>query len=216
MGKQRVVVVAGGELTIRDVKRIHPSDDWIIAADGGAAKLIKHGVWPNVLVGDMDTLQNEDWEILNQKELEIDRLPVEKDVTDTHYACEKALQYSPNEVVLLGVWGGARIDHAIANLGLLEWFLDQGIDAVIYANNNRIRLLKGPATIKLKKENFKYLSLLPVSEKVTGIDTIGLKYTLKNGSLQRGYTRGISNEWAHEQGIIRIRQGKLIVIESSD
>lgn len=213
---RRVVIVAGGEIQATDLKQIDPKHDWIIAADGGAANLIQYKIWPNLLVGDMDTLQKEELEIYIQRDMDMDRLPVEKDVTDTHYACEKALQYQPKEVVLLGVWGGARIDHALANIGLLEWFVDRNIPAMIIAGSNRIRMLKGPTKVELKKEHFHYLSLLPVSEKVTGIDTVGLKYTLKNDFLKRGLTRGMSNEWMDEQAVIRIQQGKLLIIETSD
>lgn len=214
--KRRVVIVAGGDFNATDAAKILPEHDVIIAADGGAAKLIQYDIWPDVLVGDMDTLKETEWNKLKQKKFRIDRLPVEKDVTDTHYACELALANQPKEVALFGVWGGARMDHALANVGLLEWFCERGVDAKIYAGTNRVRLLEGPAKTVLPKENFHFLSLLPLSSKVEGIDTIGLKYTLKNGVLKRGLTRGISNEWVEDEAIVHIRQGKLLIVETSD
>lgn len=214
--KRRVVIVAGGEFHSTDAKRINPRDDFIIASDGGARALIEHEIWPHLLVGDMDTLEHEKIEQLKQKKIKIEYLPSEKNVTDTHYACEKALTYQPDEVALLGVWGGARMDHALANIGLLEWLGEQGAEAVIYAGTNRVQMMKGPAKVVLEKGSFQYLSLLPISDKVEGIDTVGLKYTLKNGCLKRGFTRGISNELVSEQAIIRIQKGKVLLIESSD
>lgn len=214
--KRRVVIVAGGELYATDVKQIHPEEDWIIASDGGARKIIRHGIWPHLLVGDMDTLQKEELEPIKQKNIPIEYLPTEKDVTDTHYACEKALAYQPDEVALFGVWGGARMDHALANIGLLEWLDEQGTKAVIYAGTNRAQMIKGPEKVVVTKGSFQYLSLLPISAKVEGIDMVGVKYTLKNGSLQRGLTRGISNELVSEQAIITIQEGKVLLIESSD
>lgn len=214
--KKRVVIVSGGELHSDDIQRINREHDWIIAADGGARKLMAYGIWPNLLVGDMDTLGNEELKLLEKKKITIERLPSEKDVTDTHYACEKALTYQPDEVVLFGVWGGARMDHAIANIGLLEWIEERGTKAIIYAGSNRVRMVQGPTRVVLKKESFQYLSLLPISEKVVGIDTVGLKYTLKDGSLKRGLTRGVSNELIAERAEIQIRQGKVLLIEASD
>lgn len=212
----RVVIVSGGELTSKDIKRVRHQTDWIIAADGGAQQLLAYGIKPHVLVGDFDTLAQEQVEQLQQQHVEIVRLPTQKDMTDTHYACEKALTYKPNELILLGVWGGARMDHAIANLGLLEWLQEQGVQATIYAGTNRLRLLQGPAKVTIQKNDYHYISLLPISKQVSGIYTRGLQYTLHNGTLTRGLTRGISNELAAEKASIQLESGMVLLIETSD
>lgn len=216
MSKKRVVIVAGGDLDPKDMERVNPDTDWIIGVDGGAKYLLEQGIDPDCLVGDFDTLDASFMEQLSKKRVQMRRLPVEKDQTDTHYACEIALLHQPEELILLGVWGGARVDHALANISLLEWLLDQEVKAVIYSGTNRIRMIQGPFVTEIQKSEYDYLSLLPVTKQVRGIYTKGLKYTLTNGTLIRGTTLGISNELIDEKGIIQMEKGKMLLIESSD
>lgn len=216
MKRKRVVIVAGGDFHSMDAKRINPMSDLIVAADGGAQRLASHGIWPHLLVGDLDSLKQEQVNVISQKIEKIERIPKEKDVTDTHYACQKALLYNPSEIALFGVWGGARIDHALANIGLLEWLSDREAKAIIYSGTNRIQMVKGPTKVLLEKSNYQYISLLPISKKVKGIDTQGLKYTLENGELRRGFTLGMSNEIIAEPAMIHIQSGKALLIETSD
>lgn len=216
MKNSRVVIVAGGELNSKDLARVNPKSDWIIGVDGGAKHLLERGIDPNCLVGDLDSLDPSFVEQLSQKQIQMKRLPIEKDQTDTHYACEVALLQQPEELILLGMWGGARVDHALANIGLLEWLLDHQVSAVIYSGTNRIRMIQGPSVTEISKGEYEYLSLLPVTQQVRGIYTEGLKYTLTNGTLTRGFTLGISNEIIDPQAVIRIKEGKILLMESSD
>ena len=86
---------------------------------------------------------------------------VEKDVTDTHYACEKALHIFAQTKWFCLVFGeahGSIMQSPIWDCWNGFWI--RGSKAVIYANNNRVRLFKGPATIELKKENFQVSFLI--------------------------------------------------------
>lgn len=56
------------------------------------------------------------------------------------------------------------------------------------------------------------LSLIPLSEKVEGIFLEGLKYPLKNETLYRNLTRGISNEFIEYKAKIKIYSGTLLLI----
>ena len=74
-------------------------------------------------------------------------------------------------------------------------------------------------TLTIKKSNNKekeFISLIPYTEKVTGITLTGFKYPLKNETLTLGISRGISNELLEEEGKIKISQGILMVIRSRD
>jgi thiamine pyrophosphokinase len=216
MRYKRTVIVAGGDLPARDIERIDPLRDWLIAVDGGAVELLAHGLRPHVLVGDMDTLPAAQLAKLTALHVVIERLPQEKDVTDTHYACEVALRYPERELILLGGWGGPRVDHALGNVALLEWLLEQGMQATMYAASSRLTLWQGPAEVRIAKDEYQYLSLLPLSEQVHGMNTHGLKYTLRNETLTRGLTRGLSNEWLAKQALLQIERGKVLLVESDD
>ena len=61
-----------------------------------------------------------------------------------------------------------------------------------------------------------FISLIPYTEKVTGITLTGFYYPLEDAELTLGISLGISNELVDEIGIIQIGRGNLLVIESRD
>ncbi len=216
MAKNRVAVIAGGDLTNTELDFIHPETDFIITADAGAMLLEKAGIVPDLAVGDFDTAGISYMERLQKKGVKVRSLPEEKAVTDMHFALSCAVQQKPKEILILGALGGARIDHTLANVGLLEWLGEQGIKAVIVHQTNRLRLMTGPGKTIFSAIDFKYVSLIPVSKTVSGIRTDGFKYKLANEVLYRGDTRGISNELVKVPAVVTIQDGNCLVVESRD
>ncbi|SHE60627.1 thiamine pyrophosphokinase [Seinonella peptonophila] len=211
--KKRIVIVAGGELSSIDVKRIQ-SDDKIIAVDGGAESLLQEGIIPTEVVGDFDTLSLTDQQKLKELEVSMVILPSEKDMSDTQYAIEIACDQS-DELLLLGLWGGPRIDHALANLYLLEMVAARGCHAIMYHNHNRIQLCQGPTKLTFLRNQFHYLSLIPISPELKGVTNQGLKYPLKDATLYRSDSRGISNEWVDDVAGVEWTSGTCLIIESA-
>ncbi len=64
--------------------------------------------------------------------------------------------------------------------------------------------------------NKKYISLIPLTERVENINLKGFKYELKNGVLEIGTSLGISNEIIGNQATIEFDKGILIMINSKD
>jgi len=62
----------------------------------------------------------------------------------------------------------------------------------------------------------KYLSLVPFSEKVTGVTLRGLKYLLSDFTMGGFNSLGISNEIVDEEASIDFAEGQLLLIESKD
>ena len=72
-----------------------------IGVDHGVEILLKQGIKPVFAIGDFDSIENEN--VLS--ELDIERLPTRKDVTDTHAALEYALENGYDEVDIYGCDG---------------------------------------------------------------------------------------------------------------
>ena len=60
------------------------------------------------------------------------------------------------------------------------------------------------------------MSLLPLTEAVTGITLTGFLYPLHEATVEIGQSIGISNKLLENEGLIKIRSGLLLVIESRD
>ncbi len=108
------------------------------------------------------------------------------------------------------------MDHMIGNIHLLFPCLQKGIEAYILDSKNRIYLIDGER--KFYKENLwgKYISFLPLTEKVKGITLTGFKYPLFEKDIEIGSSLCISNELAEEVGTVTFADGVLIVVESHD
>lgn len=216
MKKNRIVVVAGGEISPSDLKQLTQRDR-IFGVDGGILTLLEHGITPDCAVGDFDTAGPETLAFLKSREIPIENLPVAKDMTDTQFALEKALHEQPKEILILGALGGARFDHALANLFLLEKATAAGVPCTLLHRNNRIRLMTGEeGEMVLQSGGYQYISLLALTDQVEGVTLTGFRYPLQNTVLTRSNPLGISNELLTKAARIRIQAGKLLIIESRD
>jgi len=187
--------------------------DLVIAVDGGASHLIRANLMPHIAVGDFDSIDPKDLEILKSSNIELISCPVKKDFTDMELASDIAIDRNPSEVLLVCATG-SRLDHSIGNILHLNVFLEKGIKASIEDENNRIYLVRDSITLK-KQENYK-VSLLPVTSAVEGITTKGLYYPLNDQSMKFGSCLGVSNEFCEDTAEITIRKGLLLVLLSRD
>ncbi|MBS7530354.1 thiamine diphosphokinase [Hazenella sp. IB182353] len=215
MKHERVIVVTGGEVTPACIQEI-TTTDFVIGVDGGAQTCLDFGIIPHLAVGDFDTAGEASLKELKRHKCVIESLNQAKNVTDTHYALTKVVEMHPSSCLLLGALGGTRYDHLLANLGLLEGMEEAGIATTILHPNNRIRLLSGPGAFTFTRSKYVYFSIQPITPKVEGLTTKGLRYPLIDECLYRGETRGVSNEWLSDVAQVILKSGKCFIIESKD
>lgn len=210
----KCMIIANGDLDPAWLSRTLFNDtDYIICADGGAKHLRRLGISPNVVLGDMDSISADDERFFKSKNVRFERFPPKKDDTDTALATDLALSLKPDEITYLGVTG-SRLDHTLANIGLLLKGLNAGVTVKIINENNEIHLIN--RAIEISGHPGDTLSILPLSETVEGICLEGLEYPLRNATLHLGTTQGISNVFIGSQASISITAGLLLVIKSSD
>jgi thiamine pyrophosphokinase len=147
---------------IRSFFKFEP-DDYIIAVDHAVVAAYKQRIQIDLAVGDFDSLTNRG--IL--RSLETIELKPEKDVTDTFQALMEAKNKQVEQIVLIGGFGGKRIEHFMGHLTLFDTFpklimtdeyttikrLDQGIYACDFDGYTSFYAYP-EAKISLK--NFKY------------------------------------------------------------
>jgi len=187
--------------------------DYIICADGGASHAKKLGLKPDVLLGDFDSLNRDDFTYFNKMDIEILEFPVNKDMTDTELAVMHAADKGCDFIVLIGALG-SRADHSLANVMLLKRMLDRGIKGIIIDENNEITLINDK--IELEGDSNTNVSLIPITEKVEGVTTNGLYYPLRNATIEMGSTWGISNRFVCDRAEVSITSGLMLVVKSRD
>lgn len=197
--------------------------DLIIAADGGAALCRAAGLHPDLVAGDMDSLDPAQRQELKRKgsRFLVHPDPVNKEETDLEMALRSARRRRPDEIVLWGVWGG-RPDHALANVLALCSKANSKVIVRAYASGWWMQAIRPRRAIALPAETGATVSLLPLTSSVRSVVTNGLKYPLPaawdKGSaiLRLGSARGVSNVVSQPPATVSISRGVLLVLWSSD
>ena len=209
-----MVVVASADLDPSDGSWLDRAD-MVIAADGGAGSLDRIGRRPDRLIGDLDSVEPSLAARLADAGVRVDRHPSDKEASDTELAVEAALAAGATEIVLLGAFGGARIDHELANLLLLADPALAGRDIRAERAGTAVRALHGGERIDLRGTVGDIVTLLPVDGDVTGVSTDGLRWPLAAATLGLGRSRGLSNQVVSIPASVRIEGGTLLVVETA-
>jgi thiamine pyrophosphokinase len=207
----RAVVVASGELVAGDAAWLVHAD-MVIAADGGAGLLDRMGQRPDLLVGDLDSIDPALAERLAADGVPIERHPADKEASDTELAVTSALDAAATEVVILGAVGGDRLDHELANLLLLADPALAGRDVRAARGQTTVRAVHGGERLELQGAAGDVVTLLPVGGDATGITTVGLRWPLEGAALTMGRSRGLSNEVVRAPASVRVEHGTLLVV----
>jgi thiamine pyrophosphokinase len=210
----RAIVVAGGSA--------HPSDaslltdaDLLVAADNGAAWLVAAGRTPDLLVGDMDSVDPALVDELERAGVTVERHPAAKDASDLELAVEAAVSAGATAVTILAALDGPRLDHEVANLLLLAdpGWERRGVELRIERGATSVRALHGPGSASLVGGPGGGATLLPVGGDATGVTTTGLRYPLHDESLRLGRARGLSNVIETSPARVQVAAGTLLIIE---
>lgn len=213
MNKLHILICTGGQLGEWAIPHIEKAD-LCIGADKGALFLVEAGVRPYLSIGDFDSVTAEQLELIKNNSQHVkDFDAIDKDYTDTELALHEAIALHPAKITIIGALG-TRFDHSIANIQILTLADEHDIQAEIIDKHNKIRLISDSATIS--KDNYPYLSVLPFTQIVEGINLIGFKYPLENATIKKGQAIGISNIILGDEAKIEVRTGTLLVIQSTD
>jgi thiamine pyrophosphokinase len=181
----------------------HP---FVVAADDGATTALAFGLVPDLVIGDLDSLDPATRDRLSEVTLET--YPRDKDATDGQLAVERALRERPSELLLLGFLGGARLDQSVANIFLL---VDITTPAVLLDERNECVLVRPGLPHEWTVETDEVVSLVPIGGDVRGVRTVGLRWRLDGDRLRLGDTRGVSNEPTASQARVSVDSGLLLV-----
>jgi len=209
--KKALIVCNGEAPSLQLLDTFWDKVDLRIAADGGANFLYAHKKIPDVIVGDMDSLNKS-----IKRELEASGykllVPVsEQQSNDADKAVRHCIQEQITEIHLLGA-SGKRQDHFLANLDVLYKYSSQ-IKILLWTEEECMEVIQSFWAGELKVGC--RLSLIPVFGAAHGISTQGLDFSLNDESLIPGKApSGVSNR-VNNAVQIKVRQGALLLIIES-
>jgi len=214
-GDVKALVVAGGEPVETDLAQLETAD-LVIAADAGARWLRSHERRPDLLVGDLDSVDADLVDELAAAGVRVERHPSDKDASDVELALERAVADGADRVVLVGALGGPRLDHELANLLLLaDPIWDRELEELrIVRGDTLVRAARPARPVRLEADAGSLVTLVPVGSDAEGVRTTGLRYALDGDRLRLGRSRGLSNVVERSPATVALTEGALLVIES--
>lgn len=210
----KCVIIANGQMGYdRRTAQIVRTAELIICADGGARHLKALDIFPHIMIGDFDSVAQDDLDLFSRNNVRLIRFPSQKDQTDSELCIDWAMENKATDITLLGMTG-TRMDHTLANIFLLKKLAQKNIPARMIDQHNEIHAVIN--NIQLKGKIGEILSLIPITDSVTGITTTGLEYPLENDVMHMGSSLGVSNVFKQTDAFISVRKGILLVIRAKD
>lgn len=209
------LIFANGDLnfgpTVEAARNV-PGAALIVVADGGLRNALTCNRYPDIIVGDMDSIDPGDLAEAEQRGVEIHRASTDKDETDLELALLIAAKRGCDPIRIFGAIGD-RLDQTIGNVYLL---------ALPELRDRDTRLVSGKQTAWLAYpgehiivgEPGDTISLLPIGAEITGILTDRLKYPLRRETLLFGPARGMSNVLLANEARVTFDSGLLLIIHT--
>lgn len=211
-GLKASLIICNGKLgkkLIQNFVKLNKSlkQNIIIAADGASDFLYKHKIIPDYIIGDLDSISPAALKYFSGKNVKIKKIR-----NQNKNDLEKCIQFCINEklkrIIIVGI-AGNRLDHTINNLSILKKYSGKA-DIKCYNNEFEFFFIKKKVEFTCKIGDVISLIALP---KARGITTKGLKYPLKNGTLEFGGMQGALNNAAKKNVIIEVKKGHLLLLK---
>ena len=180
-------------------------DDIVIAVDGGYDSLKKRGIRPDILIGDLDSIESE-----IPEDIRTIKYPSHKDETDMFLAYESGVKLGYYDFVLLGATGG-RLDHTYANLSLLLYAKERGHNVTVIDSSGIIICIKNEA-VSLTGNEGAYLSVFAIGGDAHGVTISGAEYEVESADLSPSFPLGVSNRFKDCPAYISVDDGALLII----
>ena len=202
--KNPLVIVANGEIPTHSIPlQILNEATSILACDGAANTLVEKGYIPDIIIGDLDSLSDENKTKYNN------RIILEENQSDNDL--RKAINYSiKNNINTISVLGasGKREDHTIGNIFSLLYYKD--INIKIYTDTGIFSCIHKDQNIESFKGQQVSVFTEDTSIKVTSNN---LKYNFNNNTVSNIYI-GTLNESLSDFFELKISHGSLLIFQT--
>jgi thiamine pyrophosphokinase len=192
-------IVGAGEIFSYPTKE---NGDLIIAADGGYDHLISHGITPDLLIGDLDSIRE------LPTGVELIRYPERKDDTDTFLAFKEGFLRGYRSFEIYGGVGG-RDDHTFANISLLLYARKKGAKAVLKTELQSCEVFSAEERV-ISSDPGAYFSVFAIGGDAT-VSIEGAEYNLEGATLTPDFPLGVSNKFKTEEVKITVTRGSVLV-----
>lgn len=181
----------------------------VIGVDAGCLYLIEKGIKIDIALGDFDSVDSRQYELIKNNSLNLVKLNSIKDDTDLEHCLNYLYSKGYHKAYIYGAIGG-RKDHDLINIKLC--YLSKMNIVLLDEQQIIYKLEKGIHSIN--KNNYKYLSLISFEKTLTNLE--GVKYPIKFKEIDFNDLYTVSNEIIADCAKLEILSGKVLIIQCND
>ena len=206
---QMCLVLAGGDAVLPIDPVPHPA--FVIAADGGLEVAERLGVDVDLVIGDLDSADPEAVRRVRTAGATVEEHPEDKDATDLELALNAAADRGFPWVIVIGGTAPGRLDHLLANAGLLASDRYAGIKLEWRIGATRVLPLHD--TLTVEGETGDIVSIIPIAGTAT-VSAGGLEWPLTDEILDPHSSRSVSNRLTGRTAEISVSSGHALVVHT--
>jgi thiamine pyrophosphokinase len=203
MAEKRVLgVLAGQDMPLDLLLQWANGAEAIVAADGGANRLVDAGIVPHVVVGDFDSVRPDVREKLRDM-----REDPDQDKTDCDKLFRVVAEFLPENPITIVSSEGDLPDHFLASLHSaakanmpVRFAMRRGIGWV----------LRDGSTVQVHTKPGRRISLIPLTD-CYGIDFEGVRWPLRIAKLNPQEQTSISNQATRPTVSAKVRRGACLL-----
>ena len=203
--RKALVFLNGKEEINKKELTIFLEDSEIYCSDGGANCAYHLSLRPKLILGDMDSINNDVKEYYESLGVKFEFYPRSKDKSDGEILIDKISKKYERIYIING--RGGRLDQEFANISLLEKYTNCSL-----ISSGEESFLLEDKTLFINEVG-KRVSIISIEEKSIIERLKGFEYEKENFILNRGSTLCISNIIKNNRAEIILKKGKIIVIK---
>ena len=208
MEKKCIIIPAYIEGSIRNiVSGEELASSLVICADAGFERAAAEGIVPDILVGDLDSVDEKN--LIVPPEVKMITANWHKDETDFELAVDTAVSEGCSSVLIAGGFGG-RIDHTLGNIQNMVDFYRHGVDISMKDERNYLTVLES-GSLTLSAGRDVNLSILAHSDEAE-VSVTGVEWPLEHYHMTSDRPLGVSNFVTGEKAEITVYRGTVMVM----
>ena len=199
------LISIGGNST-SNVLSIESNFEEIIAVDSGIEHLLNLSLYPNTLIGDLDSISKKSLDEVKKNGVKILAFNSNKDQTDFELALNYLEETEKSKVYIIGGESG-EIDHLISIFLLIP--SKSFFENIIWLYGDKKIIFRQKLELNIKK--LTKFSVIPLTD-LTNLSIDGAEWNLDNKDIQFGETLTLRNITNEEQLNIKCDKGVFALI----
>ncbi len=183
-------VLANGEPPPKACLRtLCESSRHVVALDGATERLIALRIWPDVILGDLDSISTSTLKQATRRNIKIVRISGQETAD-----LEKGLRFCQRrgwKRIIVSGFIGPRLDHSVNALGVFAKF--SKLELTLITSQSIGRVVQGRRVLTCSMQPGLRVSIMPLPE-ARGVTLTGVKWPLNNRTLKLSGKVSLSNE----------------------